>query len=381
MDTEPTGRRLRVFSGIKPSGMLTIGNYLGALKRWVAEQGEKEAYFCIVDMHAITVPQDPETLRHLTRGVAALYMASGLDPREITLFVQSHVQAHAECCWILNCVTPVGWLERMTQFRTKAAQRESVSTGLLDYPVLQAADILLYDADEVPVGEDQRQHVELTRDIAQRFNRIYGPTFVLPRAAIPASGARIRALNDPSRKMNKSEAHIRGHAVRLIDEPDDIRYAIQQATTDSGREIVFSEAPEKAGVNNLLEIYEQVTGQTRPEIEARFEGKGYAVLKREVAEAVIEALRPIRERYDELMSDPAGLDGILADGADRARAVAEPKIREIKRKVGFILARGDIQRSLQPAELSSRLEYPSRCQPPGQERYHAQAVRRRKTHE
>jgi tryptophanyl-tRNA synthetase len=320
--------------------MLTIGNYLGAIKRWVADQGEKESYFCIVDMHAITVPQDPETLRHLTRSVAALYIASGLDPREITLFVQSHVQAHAECCWILNCVTPVGWLERMTQFKTKAVQRESVSTGLLDYPVLQAADILLYDADEVPVGEDQRQHVELARDIAQRFNRIYGPTFVLPRATIPESGARIRALNDPSSKMSKSKAHIRGHAVRLIDEPDDIHFAIQRATTDSGREIVFGETPEKAGVNNLLEIYEQVTGQTRPEIEARFEGRGYAVLKGEVAEAVIGALRPIRERYHELMSDPAGLDDILADGAERARSVAEPKIREIKQKVGFILARG-----------------------------------------
>jgi tryptophanyl-tRNA synthetase len=340
MGTERASRRVRVFSGIQPSGMLTIANYLGAIKRWVAEQGEKESYFCIVDMHAITVPQDPETLRHLTRSVASLYIASGLDPREITLFVQSHVKAHAECCWILNCVTPVGWLERMTQYKTKAAQQESVSTGLLDYPVLQAADILLYDADEVPVGEDQKQHVELARDIAQRFNRIYGPTFAVPRAAIPESGARIRALNDPSRKMSKSQTHIRGHAVRLIDEPDDIRFAIQRATTDSGREILFSEAPEKTGVNNLLEIYEQVTGQTRPAIEAHFEGKGYAALKGEVAEVVIEALRPIRERYHELMSDPAGLDGVLADGADRARSVAEPKIREIKRKVGFILARG-----------------------------------------
>jgi tryptophanyl-tRNA synthetase len=340
MGTERASRRVRVFSGIQPSGTLTISNYLGAIKRWVAEQGEKESYFCIADMHAITVPHNPQTLRHLTQSVAALYLASGLDPREITLFVQSHVQAHAECCWVLNCVTPVGWLERMTQFKTKAAQRESVSTGLLDYPVLQAADILLYDADEVPVGEDQKQHVELARDIAQRFNRIYGPTFVLPRATIPESGARIRALNDPSRKMSKSEAHLRGHAVRLIDEPDEIRFAIQRAKTDSGREIVFGETPGKAGVNNLLEIYEQVTGHTRPEIEARFEGKGYAVLKGEVAEVVIEALRPIRERYHELMSDPAGLDGVLADGADRARSVAEPKIREIKRKVGFILARG-----------------------------------------
>jgi tryptophanyl-tRNA synthetase len=339
MGTESTSRRPRVFSGIQPSGMLHIGNYLGAIRRWVAEQDHKESYFCIVDMHAITVPQDPDTLRHLIHGVAALYIALGLDPQKSIIFVQSHVRAHAECCWILNCVTPIGWLERMTQFKAKAAQQESVSAGLLDYPVLQAADILLYDADEVPVGEDQKQHVELTRDIAQRFNHIYGPTFVLPRAVIPASGARIRALNDPSRKMSKSEALVRGHAVRLLDDPDEIRYAVQRATTDSGREIVFSKAADKAGVNNLLEIYEGVTGMTRPEIEAHFGGQGYAVLKREVAEAVIEALRPMRRRYDELMSDPAGLDEILAGGAERARAVAKPKIRDIQHKVGFVLAR------------------------------------------
>ena len=187
MIAESTSRRPRVFSGIQPSGTLHIGNYLGAIRRWVAQQDEKENYFCIVDMHAITVLQDAELLRHLTRDVAALYIASGLDPRKSTVFVQSHVRAHAECCWILNCVTPIGWLERMTQFKTKAKQRESVSTGLLDYPVLQAADILLYDTDQVPVGEDQKQHIELTRDIAQRFNHIYGETFVLPEAVIPES--------------------------------------------------------------------------------------------------------------------------------------------------------------------------------------------------
>jgi tryptophanyl-tRNA synthetase len=342
--TTPVQPRPRVFSGIQPSGVLHIGNYLGAIRRWVAEQDAKESYFCVVDMHAITLPQEPDLLRHLTRSAAALYIASGLDPQRSTIFVQSHVPAHAECCWILNCVTPLGWLERMTQFKTKAEQRESVSTGLLDYPVLQAADILLYDTDEVPVGEDQKQHVELARDIAQRFNYLYGETFVLPRAVIPESGARIRAFNDPSRKMSKSEAHVRGHAVQLIDEPDEIRRVIRRAVTDAGREIVFSDAPEKAGVNNLLEIYELLTGQGRPEIEARFAGRGYAALKREVAEVVIEALRPIRERYHGLMSDPAELDRILAAGAGRARAVAEPKMQEIRHKIGFVPAAGAARR-------------------------------------
>jgi tryptophanyl-tRNA synthetase len=334
--TETTARKIRVFSGIQPSGTLHIGNYLGAIRRWVAEQAVKENYFCIVDMHAITVPQDPEILRRKTRELAALYLASGLDPFKSTIFVQSHVRAHAECCWILNCVTPVGWLERMTQYKIKAQQQASISTGLLDYPVLQAADILLYDTNQVPVGEDQKQHVELARDIAQRFNRIYGETFVVPEAVIPQSGARIRALNDPDHKMSKSQAHIREHAVRLADEPDVIRRVIQRAVTDTGREIVFSRDPEKAGVNNLLEIYELLSGQGRPEIEARFAGQGYAALKKEVAEVVIEALCPIRARYHELISDPAELDRTLAVGADRARSVAEPKVQEVRHKVGFV---------------------------------------------
>jgi len=336
MAESATVKRTRVFSGIQPSGSLHIGNLLGAIQQWVATQDEKENFFCIVDMHAITTPQDPETLRTLTRDVAALYIASGLDPDQSTIFVQSHVPAHAECCWILNCVTPVGWLERMTQYKSKARQGESVSTGLLDYPVLQAADILLYDADEVPVGEDQKQHVELSRDIAQRFNHLYGPTFVVPKVILPMTGARIRALNDPSRKMSKSQAMERGHAVRLTDEPDEIQRTFRRAVTDTGRETVFSDSPEKAGVNNLLEIYELLTGNSRPEIEAHFEGQGYAALKNEVAEVVIETLRPIRERYHELISDRAELDAILADGAQRARAVADPKIEVVKHKVGFI---------------------------------------------
>lgn len=330
-------QRKRVFSGAQPSGKLHIGNYLGALRQWVASQGEKETYYCIVDMHAITLPQDPVVLYRSTRDTAAMYIAAGLDPEVSTIFIQSQVAAHAECCWVLNCVTPLGWLERMTQFKIKSQQRESVDAGLLNYPVLQAADILLYDAHEVPVGEDQKQHVELARDIAKRFNYLYGETFVLPEPVIPTTGARIRAFNDPTRKMSKSETDVRGHAIGLSDDPDEIRYVIGHAVTDSGREIVFSDAPEKAGVDNLLEIYELITGESRPAIEARFAGKGYGDLKKEVAEVVIEALRPIRARYLELSSDPGELDRLLAAGADRARAVAGPKMDEVKRKVGFLL--------------------------------------------
>jgi tryptophanyl-tRNA synthetase len=328
--------RPRAFSGIQPSGILHLGNYLGAMRRWVAEQDAKENYFCIVDMHAITTYQEPETLRAHTREAAALYLAVGLDPKVTTVFVQSHVSAHAECTWILNCVTPLGWLERMTQFKARASGRESVNAGLLTYPVLQAADILLYDAQEVPVGEDQKQHVELARELAQRFNHLYGETFVLPRAVIPEIGARIRGFDNPGRKMSKSEAHIRGHAISLIDDPDEIRHTIQHAVTDLGHEIIFSADPQKAGVNNLLEIYELLTGQGRPEIEARFSAKGYAELKREVAEVVIDALHSIRARYQQLIADPAEIDYILADGAARARAIAEPKLDEVKHKVGLL---------------------------------------------
>ncbi|MCL4507159.1 MAG: tryptophan--tRNA ligase [Chloroflexi bacterium] len=337
MSNPPVKHKPRVFSGVQPTNALHIGNYLGAIRRWVQEQDQKENFYCVVDMHAITIPQDPETLRRKTRELAALYIACGLDPQKCVIFVQSHVREHAECCWIFNCITPIGWLERMTQYKSKAATQESVLTGLLDYPVLMAADILLYDADEVPVGEDQKQHVELTRDIAQRFNTLFGETFVVPQPVIPQSGARIRGFDDPSKKMSKSEAVNRGHAVLLTDSPDEIRRTIKRAVTDLGREIVFNEAPEKAGVNNLLEIYELLTAQRRPEIEAHFAGKGYGALKTEVAEVVVEGLRPIRERFDELMSNPDELDRILDDGAERARAVAAPKMKEIKRKVGFIV--------------------------------------------
>ncbi len=331
-----TTKQTRVFSGIQPSGRLHIGNYLGAIQQWVQGQGEKVNFICIVDLHSITVPQEPAELRRQTRELAALLLAAGIDPQRTTLFVQSHVRAHTEGCWLLNCVTPLGWLERMTQYKSKAQKQESVLTGLLDYPVLMAADILLYDTDEVPVGEDQKQHIELARDVAQRFNGIYGETFVIPKPVIRESGARIMALNDPSAKMSKSDP-TRGHAIRIVDEPDEIRWALKRAVTDAVGQIGYSGDPARAGVNNLLQIYELFTGQSRAAIEAHFAGKGYGALKNEVAEAAIEGLRPIRERFHRLIEDPAELDRILAIGAEQAAAVAEPKILQVKERMGFVL--------------------------------------------
>ena len=336
--TTNTATRKRVFSGVQPSGDPQLGNYIGAFKQWVENQDAKENFFCIVDLHAITVEVNPDDLRRQTRELAAILFACGIDPDKSTLFVQSHVTTHAEGCWILNCVTPVSWLERMTQFKDKSVGQESVSTGLLDYPVLMAGDILLYSAHEVPVGDDQRQHVELTRDIAGRFNRLFGETFVMPEAVIPEVGGRVMGLNDPNVKMSKSYSHIRGHAVRLLDEPKEIQRSIMRAVTDSGNEIAFSESPEKAGVNNLLGIYKVVTDKAESEVERDFtDARGYGDLKRRVAEVVIEELRPIRERYYELMDDVAELDRLLTIGADQARAVSEPKLEEMKQRVGFVL--------------------------------------------
>ena len=331
-----TASRRRVFSGIQPSGKLHLGNYLGAIRRWVAEQGEKESFICLVDLHAITVFQDPEDLRRQTRELSAMLLACGIDPERTTLFIQSHVRAHAEGSWLLSCVTPLGWLERMTQYKHKAGKQESVMTALLTYPVLQAADILLYDADEVPVGEDQKQHIELARDIAQRFNHLYGETLKVPEPMIAKVGARIMALDDPTSKMSKSESAARGHAVLLSDDDAEIRRTLKRAVTDSGREIVFSDDPEKAGVNNLLSIYQLMTGKTQDETLADFaDARGYGDLKKQGAEVVVEELRPIRERYEDLMQHPAELDRLLALGADRARSVAEAKLIQVKEAMGF----------------------------------------------
>ena len=331
----------RVFSGIQPSGDLHIGNYLGAIKGWVEHQSDKENFFCIVDLHSITVAQDPDTLRDQTRSAVALLFASGLDPSICSVFIQSQVSTHAECCWILNCITPLGWLERMTQFKDKAGDQASVSTGLLDYPVLMAADIILYSAHEVPVGDDQRQHVELARDIAQRFNHLYGETFVVPEAVIPEVGARVMGLNDPNSKMSKSYADVRGHAVGMLDEPKEIERSIKRAVTDSHGEIIFSDDAERSGVNNLLGIYKAVTNKTKSEVEKDFsDARGYGDLKTRVAEVLIEELNPIRDRYQELIKDGNQLDELLALGADRASSISVPKLQEVKSKVGLVLSGG-----------------------------------------
>ena len=324
----------RVFSGIQPTGSLMIGNYLGAIQNYVKLQDDYDCVYCIVDLHAITVPQDPEVLKVRTREVAGLLLAAGIDPKRAILFIQSHVSAHSELAWILNCFIPMGWMQRMTQFKEKSARhKEQVSVGLFDYPALMAADILLYNTDVVPVGEDQKQHVELARDTAQRFNSIYGETLVLPEPFIPDIGARIMGLDDPTKKMSKSET-VPGHAINLLDSPDDIRAKIMRATTDSLREIRFDES--RPGIFNLLTIYHLFSGRSQKEIEAQFEGKGYNDFKKALAEVVIEGLRPLQERYKELTADPTRIDSILADGAARARPTAEKVLAEVKKRVGLI---------------------------------------------
>lgn len=331
-------RRKRVFSGIQPTGAIHLGNYLGAIRQWVVRQEERENFFCIVDLHSLTVYQEPEALRRQTRSLAAIYLAAGLRPEISCLFVQSHVTAHAEGCWLLNCITPLGWLNKMTQFKDKAMKQESVLAGLLDYPVLMAADILLYDADEVPVGHDQKQHVELARNIAERFNRLYGDTFVVPTPMIPPAGARVMGLDDPTAKMSKSSASKDGHAVSLLDDPETIMKSFKRAVTDSYGEIRFSGDPDRAGVDNLLGIYSAVTGKGKEAVMHDFaDARGYGDLKARVAEVVIESLRPIREGHDRYMADAAELDAILERGAARAREVAMPKLRLVKERMGLVV--------------------------------------------
>jgi tryptophanyl-tRNA synthetase len=330
-NTQPTKKR--VFSGVQPSGNLHIGNYLGAIKNWAAEQHKYYNVFCIVDLHALTVPQDPAELYQKTREVALLYLACGLSLEDCAIFVQSHIPAHSELTWLLNCVTPLGWLERMTQYKDKAAKQESVGTGLIDYPVLMAADILLYDTHYVPVGEDQKQHVELTRDIAQRFNNLYGETFVLPEVLIPKAGARIKGLDDPTAKMSKSST-VQGHALRLLDPPEVLRKSIMRATTDSLNRIAFD--PEnQPGVYNLLTIYQALTNQSQAEILAEFEGKGYGYLKSHVAEAVIAALEPVQARYHHMAQDPAYIEQVLAEGANRVCPIAEHRLWVAQERLGL----------------------------------------------
>ncbi len=323
----------RVFSGIQASGNLHLGNYLGAIRNWVKMQNQYHNYFCVVDLHTVTVPQDPSVLRTNIREVAGLLFAAGIEEEDSVVFIQSHVRAHSELAWLLNCITPMGWLHRMTQFKEKSEQqKEEVSVGLFDYPVLQAADILLYDTHLVPVGEDQKQHVELCRDIAQRFNYRYGDVFVLPDAYIPPIGGRVMGLVNPEKKMSKSEEK-RDDSIFLLDTPDQIRSKVKKATTDSLREIRFDE--KRYGINNLLTVYQLLTGKEPAEIENHFTGKSYKDLKEQLAETVIETLQPLQERYRELTGEDGYLDDMLARGAERAEAHAENKLQQVYNKIGL----------------------------------------------
>ncbi len=322
-----------VFSGIQASGSLHLGNYLGAIRNWAAMQYDYNNYFCVVDLHTITVPQDPKELRANIREVAGLLFAAGLKEENSVVFIQSDVQAHAELAWVLNCITPMGWLHRMTQFKEKSEKhKEEVSVGLFDYPVLQAADILLYDTHLVPVGEDQKQHVELSRDIAQRFNYRYGEVFVLPDAFIPPVGGRVMGLTSPEKKMSKSEEK-KDDAIFLLDPPDSIRKKVKKATTDSLREIRFDE--KRPGINNLLTIYQLLTEKEPGAIENHFTGKSYKDLKEEVAEVIIESLQPLQEDYHRLTGEQGYLDQMLKNGAEKAGLQAEKKIRQVYEQMGL----------------------------------------------
>jgi tryptophanyl-tRNA synthetase len=332
----------RVFSGIQPTGQKHIGNYLGAIRHYVADQATygAESIFCVVDLHSMTQPFEPADLTASTRATFATLVAAGLDPERSIVFVQSHVHEHAELAWLFNCIGTMGELGRMVAFKEKSAGRDSVSVGLFTYPVLQAADILLYLADRVPVGEDQRQHLELARDIAQRFNTRYGDLFPPPQAAIPKTAARISDLQEPERKMSTSSLSSEDGKLLMLDPPDVIRRKFKRAVTDSGSEIRHDWS-EKPGVSNLLEILHGVTGEPIPALEASYAGKGYGHLKLDTAEAVIAHLAPIQERYAALIADPGELDRLMAVGAGRAQAIAAPVLAEAKARMGLLpLARG-----------------------------------------
>jgi|SRR5579875_1157693 tryptophanyl-tRNA synthetase len=340
MKTEPAGAagnapvKKRVFSGIQPTGNLHLGNYLGAIRNWVETQAQYDNIFCIVDLHAITLPIDPKELHQSVRQLAALYIACGLDQRHCHLFVQSHVHEHAEMSWIMECFTPMGWLSRMTQFKSKAGEHmDSVGTGLFCYPVLMACDILLYQTNYVPVGDDQRQHIELTRDLAQRFNSLYHQqVFTIPEAQIREVGARIMSLDDPTQKMSKSDPNPNSR-INLLDDPKTIKQKIGRATTDSLRLVAFD--PERPGITNLLGIYQSLTGQPEQEIEAEFAGKGYGDFKAALTERLVATLSPIQARYKELMNDQAELERILRQGADEVRPMAQATLQHVKDVIGL----------------------------------------------
>ncbi|MDX6385293.1 MAG: tryptophanyl-tRNA synthetase [Blastocatellia bacterium] len=326
----------RIFSGAQPTGNVHLGNYLGALRNWVALQREYESFFCIVNLHAITVPQDPQELAAKTRDLARIYLAVGIDPELSTVFVQSDVPQHTELTWLLNGVTRMSELERMTQYKDKARnQKENVLVGLFDYPVLMAADILLYQTDLVPVGEDQKQHLELTRDIAIRFNRDFGETFRVPDPFIPKVGARIMSLADPAKKMSKSDAESEAGCIMLMDEDDAVRRKFKRAVTDSGTEIRFDQ--NRPAINNLLTIYHLLTGKSDQEIESHFAGNGYGKLKEELADVTIEFLKPFQERVRAI--DDVKLDEILERGATRAESIAKRTMSQAKVNMGIVGAK------------------------------------------
>jgi tryptophanyl-tRNA synthetase len=326
---------MRIFSGIQPTGAKHLGNYIGAIRQFVDSQDQGEAFICIVDLHSVTVAYEPEDLRESTLSLAALLIASGLDPERCTLFVQSHNPDHPEATWLLSAVTSFGELRRMTQFKDKAEQQEFVSVGIFTYPVLQVADVLLYQTDVVPVGEDQRQHIELTRDVAERFNARFGETFVVPRVVIPEVGAKITDLQEPTKKMSTTGGTPQG-TVLLLDAPDTIRKKIKSAVTDSGREV--RRGPGKEGIENLISILSVVSDATPDEIEARYDGAGYGQFKTDVAEAVVEFIGPIQSRYRGLRDDPAELMRLLEIGAEKARSVSSPTLEVMYDRMGF--ARG-----------------------------------------
>jgi tryptophanyl-tRNA synthetase len=324
-----------ILSGIKPTGALTLGSYLGAIKNWVELSDTYNCYYMMADMHAITVRQDPATLRKTTLEQIAQYIACGLDPEKNVIFIQSQVPAHAELTWVLNCYTMFGELSRMTQFKDKSAKNaDNINAGLFSYPVLMAADILIYQADLVPVGEDQKQHVELTRDIATRFNGVYGDVFKLPEPYIPKVGARIMSLQEPDNKMSKSEQD-NGGCICLMDKPEDIMRAFKRAVTDSETDVRY-DAKNKPGVSNLMQIYSVCTGRAFGEIETEFSGKGYGDFKMAVGEAVVELLRPVREEAARLLSDKAYLEKVYTEGAAKAAYAANKTVRKVYKKVGFV---------------------------------------------
>ena len=324
---------MRIFSGIQPTGDKHLGNLIGGFRQYAATQEQGEGFFCIVDLHSITVEYDPEEFRELTLDLAAMLFATGLDPERSTVFAQSHVPAHAEAAWLLGGVTSYGQLGRMTQFKDKSDRHEFISAGLYTYPVLMAGDILLYQTDIVPIGDDQRQHLELTRDVAARFNSRFGETFKLPEGVYPEVGARIMDLQDPERKMSTTIGTPQG-TLRLLDEPNVIRKKFRSAVTDSGSEV--RRAPDKPGVTNLIDILASLTDEPPDAIEARYDGAGYGQFKTDVGEAVVEAVVPIQERYRELRSDPAELQRLLARGAEKARKASEPTLEQMYDRMGFV---------------------------------------------